>query len=521
MLPSPSSSPVHPQILHNRTNVVDECIPPPHIPRPFFTQLPTPPTKHAGVKRVATSQNRSPIKRLKLSAEDESESSDDDEDEFVVEPKTPRHSIHRFWPQDPYQRAAPAAVSTRSILQSFVSSNKSDTFKCQSIDLSSFLTPPYACAYSHHSKSGGESLLAVATEQGSVHLIDTKKRRDWDLEPPRTTLQPHTNAIFHVAWAPTDELLATCSGDHSSKIVNVSSKEVLYSLRGHTGTVKCAAWNPQHQDLLSTGGRDGTICIWDLRVGENRGHNSGPILEPVMMIQGAHESLNTKPGRPKNAIKAKSVTNLVYNGSDSLTSSGSFDGILRTWDLRFLTDKKKSKRTKGKKTTPICISSTDPTTDHGARRPRGILSLAPGTISTSGLLFALGADSRIHTFSASTLTPLPVSYAHQSLKVNSSFYLNMAISPCGRWLASGNGGRDGSCLLFDVASAGRPFARAEDGIELKGQIGEVGAVDWAENMLATCSDDGTVRVWRPDIETYKTCVESPEQGKWDWSWSLS
>jgi len=95
----------------------------------------------------------------------------------------------------------------------------------------------------------------------------------------------------------------------------------------------------------------------------------------------------------------------------------------------------------------------------------------------------------------------------------------MAVSPCGRWLASGNGGRDGSCLLFDVASAGRPFAQPEAGIELKGQIGEVGAVDWAEGMLATCADDGTVRVWRPDIETYTSCVRSPEEGKWDWSWS--
>jgi len=117
----------------------------------------------------------------------------------------------------------------------------------------------------------------------------------------------------------------TCSGDHSAKIVDVSAREVLHSLRGHTGTVKCAAWNPAHKDLLSTGGRDGTICLWDLRVGENSRQDDRSILEPVMIIHGAHESLDTKPGRPKN-VKAKSVTNLVYTASDLLTSSGSFDG---------------------------------------------------------------------------------------------------------------------------------------------------------------------------------------------------
>ena len=29
-------------------------------------------------------------------------------------------------------------------------------------------------------KSGGKPLLAIATEQGSVHILDTTKRRDWD-----------------------------------------------------------------------------------------------------------------------------------------------------------------------------------------------------------------------------------------------------------------------------------------------------------------------------------------------------
>ena len=72
------------------------------------------------------------------------------------------------------------ADSTRSILRSFVSSDKADVFQCYSTDVNSFNTPPYACSYSHGAKHGGTPLLAVATEQGAVHVLNTTRRRDWD-----------------------------------------------------------------------------------------------------------------------------------------------------------------------------------------------------------------------------------------------------------------------------------------------------------------------------------------------------
>jgi denticleless len=88
-------------------------------------------------------------------------------------------------------------VSTRPILQSFVSSLKTDIYACQSINTNTFLTPPYTCAYTHGqsplsyhiepssfhfsaAKSGGLPLLAVATEEGTVQIINTSKRKPWD-----------------------------------------------------------------------------------------------------------------------------------------------------------------------------------------------------------------------------------------------------------------------------------------------------------------------------------------------------
>jgi denticleless len=93
-----------------------------------------------------------------------------------------------------------------------------------------------------------------------------------------------------------------------------------------------------------------------------------------------------------------------------------------------------------------------------------------------------------------------------------------SLSPCGKWLATGCSS-DGKAFLFDVSnpSRGVDIHGMGTGIELQGHTGEVGAIDWASNALATSSDDGTVRVWRPDVEIYRKCVRDPEE-KWNWRW---
>jgi denticleless len=197
--------------------------------------------------------------------------------------------------------------------------------------------------------------------------------------------------------------------------------------------------------------------------------------------------------------------------------------LLRSWDTRLPTiDKKSTKSAKPKPLTPSFTSPFDPTSLGGSRRPRGLTSFTLGTGPTTGLLFALGADSRVHTYAVPGLIPQTQGYAHENMQTN-SFYVRVAVSPCGNWLASGSNGT-GSVFLYDVSNALRPSkmtpTHASAGVELRGQKGEVGAVDWAEGMLATCADDGSVRVWRPDVDVYRGCIEEPEESKWNWAWSL-
>ncbi|KIJ19992.1 hypothetical protein PAXINDRAFT_166171 [Paxillus involutus ATCC 200175] len=423
-----------------------------------------------------------------------------------------------------------AILPSRRILQSFVSSHKSDVYKCDSLANDTFVTPPYACAYSYGAKSGRAPVLAVATEEGSVIILNTTGRRSWECEPQRTVFQPHDNGIFDVKWSLDDSMLATASGDKTSRICSVETQNTLQVLQNHTSTVKCISWDPSHRDILSTGSRDGMICVWDVRVASGctvNGENV-PTLQPVITINAAHGQEKTKGGRKKAIPLPRSVTSVLYADArpHGLISSGSFDGVLNLWDLRLpVVDDTKRSPKMPRAITPLGSSPDDPTTMNGSRRPRGISSLCTGSGPTSSLLFALGADSRLHTYSSPGLIPLEAD-THPNLRT--SFYVRLASSPCGRWLASGCSGKDGSLFLFDVSNAARlsvsPYTKGctaslSAAVQLRGQIGEIGAVDWANDMVATCADDGTVRVWRPNCEVYGKCVSDPEAQRWNWSWS--
>lgn len=196
MLPSPSSSPQGPpHVLDPITNIA--LIPQPQLLRQTSLKFfPTPPHEKKP-KRQATLTGIGPNKRIKLtpspvslnsdvessSDEEEWEPSADGEDVFVAGPST-RPAHHGAPAAQAYNRPAYfstyASTSTLPVLQSFVSSHKADVFKCLSVQPDRHLTPPYACAYSHGARNGRTPYLAVAHEEGTVHIFNTSKRRDWD-----------------------------------------------------------------------------------------------------------------------------------------------------------------------------------------------------------------------------------------------------------------------------------------------------------------------------------------------------
>lgn len=202
--------------------------------------------------------------------------------------------------------------------------------------------------------------------------------------------------------------------------------------------------------------------------------------------------------------------------------------ILRKWDLRCIPTSPRKRTKKSTAMLPVDEAIDDLTKAHhptsdvvlpsSPRRSRGITSLALGCGPTAGKIFALANDSRVHTYNPRGAADMPLDipqtsdlpYSHRHMSTN-SFYVRIGTSPCGRWLASGSA--NGSAFLFDVAS------RDATGVELRGQEGEIGSLDWAEGALATCADDGTVRIWRPDLDRYRGCCDNAEEEQHAWSWA--
>jgi denticleless len=182
--------------------------------------------------------------------------------------------------------------------------------------------------------------------------------------------------------------------------------------------------------------------------------------------------------------------------------------ILKKWDIRFPSAGNSDSDPSGYH--GISRSSSFDPTSLTSRRARAISSLTSGSGAAHGYLFGVGADSHIHVYDAASLAPLPHLAMSDPRMKTSSFYIRASVSPCGRWVACGSGrGGAGGGFVFDFGAKlggyrSRWRAPTEgEGVQLFAQDGEIGAVDWAAEgggTLATCADDGTVRVWRADHE---------------------
>lgn len=92
-----------------------------------------------------------------------------------------------------------------------------------------------------------------------------------------STIPPH---IRHLAWSSTGAALATTSGS-KVRIWNPDRPNVKSSqeLLGHVGSVEKLVWNPTREGEIATTGNDGTVKLWDVRVGPGAHNKAVPVKE--------------------------------------------------------------------------------------------------------------------------------------------------------------------------------------------------------------------------------------------------
>ncbi|KAH9475314.1 Cell division cycle protein cdt2 [Psilocybe cubensis] len=261
-------------------------------------------------------------------------------------------------------------------------------------------------------------------------------------------------------------------------------------------------WHPMSESLVYTGGRDGAISLWDLRMNPSVRLSSGSTgLRSVATIVHAHQVVGSSP--------EPTITGLVLQDTATynVISSCSANGFLRLWDLRSTN-------------TYLSCSSLDPTV-YNHRQSRGIVSLVSGVKESDGTIFGLGTDARIYVYCVLDLNVYSSQNPCDSLWGSPSFYVKSSLSPCGRWLAYGGGPHNGDAFIFSVARDTRLDVGPIHAVRLRGGSSSSCGVDWSSDSLAVCAEAGRVRIWRSDPGKRRECEIQPDINKNKWSWATT
>lgn len=200
----------------------------------------------------------------------------------------------------------------------------------ENLDSDAADTPIFACKFAQ--KPGYEHLLALANEDGrvAVHNTNTKERYGQ---------QAHYNAIFDLAWMFQQMKIVTVSGDHTARLFDVSNNEIRQEriFTGHTRSVKTVTFRQHDYSVFATGGRDGSIIVWDTRSASSGASFNNVYYDcgtntPDRTITNSHYVAKVVTPSAKSKKKqnsalvgvsgANSVTGLVFQDDNTLISCG-------------------------------------------------------------------------------------------------------------------------------------------------------------------------------------------------------
>ncbi len=155
----------------------------------------------------------------------------------------------------------------------------------------------------------------------------------------------HSAWIQTVAWSPDGEMLASGSNDKTVRLWNVESDQAIRTLTGHSGRVGSVAWSPDGE-MLASGSNDKTVRLWNVESGQLiktlTGH-SGKVGSVVwspdgeMLASGSNDKTvrlwNAQTGQHIRTLEGHTgeVSSLSFSFDGRLLVSNSNDGTVRLW----------------------------------------------------------------------------------------------------------------------------------------------------------------------------------------------
>jgi COMPASS component SWD3 len=253
------------------------------------------------------------------------------------------------------------------------------------------------------------------------------------------TLGSHRARIWQLSSSSDGGLVASASGDGTLKVWDAQAESerlaLVNTLAGHDSDVYAVSFHPDRHHIVS-GGYDKTVRLWDTRTGATQ-----------RLLRG----------------HASSVACALFNPYGNLIFSGSKDSSIKVWDI----------------VSGLCVKTIS---SHIGE----ITSL--DVDSRGAMLLSASKDNSNRLWDLRSGRPVRRFKGHQNTSKN---FVRATFGPSEKLVVSGS--EDGCVYVWDL-DTGLMLQR------LTGHTGIVYDVKWNErqSLLASCSDDGTIRTWHFD-----------------------